>query len=343
VDFGIPANHRALELHFSRGSSVEPLFAAANTRGTNAPGPEALYGRGWLLTHFLIMEPSRKGQLQAYLAALNRGTPSLDAARAAFGDFRSLDRDLASYANRPKLPGVTIAAQALPIGQVAVRPLSPGESAIMVARLPFERGVRKADAKEALPELRLASAPFPADAAVQAALGKAELEAGNPAEAEQAADRALAAEPANIDALIVKARAAMARAPRGDVAAWREVRRRIGAANRIDPDDPEPLILFYRSFLSQGIAPTPNAVVGLMRAFELAPQDRSLRLNVARQNLIDGKAAEARAALAPIAYDPHSGARGAAVRAVLAKLDEAGAQAALAIWASVSSATPEDD
>jgi Flp pilus assembly protein TadD len=114
--------------------------------------------------------------------------------------------------------------------------------------------------------------------------------------------------------------------------AWQEVRRLVARANRADPNDPEPLVLFYQSFAAQGIAPTRNAVDGLLRAFELAPQDTGLRMNVARQLLVEGKAAEARAALAPIAFDPHGGPLGQTVAAVIATLDKSGARAALEAW-----------
>jgi hypothetical protein len=91
-------------------------------------------------------------------------------------------------------------------------------------------------------------------------------------------------------------------------------------------------MLFYESFRSEGIAPTRNSVTGLLRAFELAPHDRHLRLMVARQHLIDGKGPEARDALAPLAFDPHGGARGKAMQTILARLDEGGPPAALAAW-----------
>ena len=110
---------------------------------------------------------------------------------------------------------------------------------------------------------------------------------------------------------------------------WKEARRLIAQANRADPNHPEPLFLFYRSFAEQRIAPTRNAVEGLLQAFELAPQDLSLRMNIARQFLVDGKTAEARRALAPIAYDPHGGAVGQAATALIAKIDKDGAGAAL--------------
>jgi tetratricopeptide (TPR) repeat protein len=333
VRFGIPANHRAQELMNTRGSSVESLFSSFGQRG-----PAGLYGRGWLLTHFLRFERSRNGQFNAFLAALNAGQPSEQAARSAFGDFRKLDSELRSYAKQPRLPGVDIDPQALPIGPVSVRQVSPGEAAVMAFRMQSDRGVDTGQAKALVAGMREAAAPFPADPAVQAALAEAEFDAGNHDEAEAAADRALAVQPANIDALMYKARVSMAKARAGGAAAWKEARRRIAAANRIDPDAPEPLIRFYQSFLFEGVAPTANAVTGLLRAFELAPHDRGLRVIVGRQYLIDGKPAEARAALAPLAFDPHGGERAKAIQTVLAKLEEGGPAAALAAWSGIAAA-----
>jgi hypothetical protein len=77
-------------------------------------------------------------------------------------------------------------------------------------------------------------------------------------------------------------------------------------------------------------------VAGLLRAFELAPYDPMLRFSVGRIHLAAGNASAARAVLAPIAFDPHGGARAETVRRLLAKLDEAGAAAALA-------SSPADD
>lgn len=338
VAFGLPANHRAQELMSTRGSSVEGLFEAAERRG-----PEGMYGRGWLLTHFLSFEPSRRGQLNAYLAALTSGRTSLEAARSAFGDFRALDGQLRSYARRLRLPGIDLDPQALAIGPVSVRRVSPGEAAMMPFRMQSHRGVNAEQAKALVAGMRKAAAPFPADPAVQAALAEAEHDAGNYDAAEAAADRALAVEPAHVDALIYKARVAMTKAMTGGPAAWKEARRRIAAANRVDPDHPGPLILFYRSFVLQGQAPTANAVAGLMRAFELGPQDRGLRMMVARQHLVDGRSAEARAALAPLAFDPHGGERGKAMQDVLAKLEASGPAAALAAWGGIAAAAGGSD
>jgi tetratricopeptide (TPR) repeat protein len=96
----------------------------------------------------------------------------------------------------------------------------------------------------------------------QATLAEAEYDAGNYKEAEAAADRAIAADPKLIDGLIYKAMARMALVEEDKAAGpaqWAQVRKLIAAANRLDPDDPEPLMLFYRSFSAEGREPTKNA------------------------------------------------------------------------------------
>ena len=162
-------------------------------------------------------------------------------------------------------------------------------------------------------DMRKAAAPWPTNSAVQAALAEAEFNSGDLDAAEAAAARALAADPRNGDALTYRARVAMARAEAStpaDAAAWKEVRRLIAQANRADPNDPEPLLLYYQSFAVQKVAPTPLAVDGLLRAFELAPQDLALRMTAARQLLVDGKTAEARAALPRSPSIPMAGRSG---------------------------------
>ena len=336
--FGLPANHRALGLASMNALSIETLLASANRKLSDEEMEATIYGRGWVLTHFLTFEKPRAGQLRTYLAALGRGVPVLDAARSAFGDLKTLDRELKSYIERRRLGGLRILPAALTIGPIAVRRLSAGEAAVLPLHMQSDRGVDEKQAKELVPRMRRAASPYPNDPGAQVALAEAEFDAGNLAEAEAAANRAIAVQPANVTALTYKGWAALSRATAsasGDTASWKEVRRLLLAANRVDPNAPVPFMLFYDSFLAEGVAPTRNAVTGLLRAFELAPQDLSLRMRVARQYLVDGKAPEARAALAPVAYDPHGGEFGKSIQAILATLEEKGAPAALAAWNSL--------
>lgn len=140
-------------------------------------------------------------------------------------------------------------------------------------------------------------------------LAEAEYDAGNTAECEAAADRALATDAKNVQALLYKGRARMRLATTAkskDAAVWKEARGWFIKANRVDTDAAEPLMLFYQSFLAADQKPSESAVAGLMRAFELSPHDAGLRFMAIRQTLIDGNVKEARYMLIPLAFDPHA-------------------------------------
>ncbi|HYJ82282.1 MAG TPA: hypothetical protein VEW26_05490 [Allosphingosinicella sp.] len=345
MGFGAAANHRAWGLVGMSPLPIELLFDPTRRKLTQLEWEATIYGRGWLLTHYLTFDRTRSGQLEAYLNAVNSGKGSLEAAKSAFGDLKVLDRELKTYLNRKMIPYLPLKAERLGIEPVVLRTLRPGEDAIMDLWIRSQVGVTSADAGRVAADMRKAAAPWPDDPAVQAALAEAEFDAGNFDAADAAAARAIAADPKNVDALTYRARVAFERAvtSKGDESAWKAVRRLIGQANRADPNHPQPLILYYQSFIAQGIAPTPLAVSGLLQAFALAPQDVGLRLNAARQLLVDGKAAEARRALAPIAFDPHGGELGQAVVAVIAKLDSSGAKAALEAWDAATKETEKKE
>lgn len=343
VDIGKVPVHRVPQLLRDRPLPVEKLVAVSHARIGSDEG-RALYARGWLLVHYLSMEESRKGQLNDYLRRLAAGEDSVAAARAAFGDLKKLDHDLDRYLNT-RLFYYKVGAEKLGTPQVTLRDLSPAENAVMSGYIRSKRGVGRAQAEELVPAIRAAAAPYPNDAAAQNVLAEGEYDAGHFAEAEAAADRALAADPKSVHALLYKARAEMALAQAAhdrSPARWVAIRKLILAANQIDADDPRPLIWFFRSYLGQGVKPTANAADGLVRALELAPQDTGLRMNVAHRYLVDGKAAEARATLAPIAFNPHGGEAAEVAARIIALLDSGTAPAtALAAWKAPSGDEPD--
>jgi hypothetical protein len=111
VEFGYAANHRSYGLHASSQLPLARLFAPP-PRMTDLE-VDQLYGRGWLLTHYLTFNRERTGQLGRYLRAFAAGKPPLAAATEAFGDLKTLDRELARYM-RGKLTGLRIPASMLP-------------------------------------------------------------------------------------------------------------------------------------------------------------------------------------------------------------------------------------
>jgi tetratricopeptide (TPR) repeat protein len=304
VQIGRPAKHRAYNV-LNANMKIEQLIDSTGRQ--DSLSQDIFYGRAWMLTHMLMFDRARQGQLGRYLAALNKGTPNLQAAQEAFGDLAVLRRDMDDYVRDP-IRSVKMPPDMIKAGPVTLRALTAGEAAMMPVRLRSDRGVNRQQALDIVADARKLAAAYTGDAGAQVVLAEAEYDAGNDAEAEAAADRALAANPRDIDALLYKGRVRVrqARAARAkDPAAWSAARSWFVKANRADPDAAEPLLLFYQSFAAAGQAPTKNATLGLYRALELSPQDPGLRIAAARQYVVDGDLTSARRALLPLAYDPH--------------------------------------
>jgi hypothetical protein len=87
---------------------------------------------------------------------------------------------------------------------------------------------------------------------------------------------------------------------------WDAIRQLFLHANKLDTENPEPLVLYYESFGRSGHRPTANAVDGLEYAMLLAPQDQGLRMMAVIELINANKLREAKDALAPVAFDPHS-------------------------------------
>ena len=143
---------------------------------------------------------------------------------------------------------------------------------------------------------------------MQAALAEAEFDAGNDEAAILAADKALAAAPGNMTALIQKGYALSRMADKAKTEeAWRAARRHFVSVNKIENDNPIPLIYYYLSFVQQDKEPTKPALDGLEWALELAPYDSRVRMMVAMRQMHDKRFAQAMRTISPLAYNPHAG------------------------------------
>ena len=332
VILGRAALGRANAVDDKRTFPLEKMLAANYDRLTE-PEWESLYARSWLLTHFLTFETTRKGQIQRYLKDIATGKNSLAAAQGAFGDFAILDRNLHGYLGRSKMSALKVAAAALPVGPVAVEPLSAGAAEMMPHRMRLKAGVPKVEQPALAQAIRAVAAKHSTDALAQVTLAEAEFDAALYAAAEAAADRALAASPQSVEAMIYKGRAILEQAATDEKGkSFADARAWFSKANKIDSEDPEPLMLFHSAYVRDSGRPSPNAVAALHYASDLAPQDTGLRMQSAYQYLRDGKLPQARKALVPIAFDPHGGGAAKAAQASIAKIDAGdakGAQAAM--------------
>lgn len=308
VEFGEPPHYRGAELRLLRSMSLSEMLGGIYNQTT---GQEwvSQYSRGWLLAHYLAFEPSRRGQATKYVNLIQTGMPALEAAKQAFGDIRTLEKELDRYRGRDTLPTRIIPASLIKVGPVEVRPLGDDEEATIPLRIKLE-GQRSDEgtAKSVAGAARSAAERFPRSVRVMEVLAQAEIQAKRYAEASAAADRALALNPNAFKALIYKGRAQLELAKKDPKSAdWTAIRNHFSKANRLDTHSPEPLMYYYQTFVEQGAAPPTQAIDGLLFAVELVPQDDDLRLMAVRQLLREGDTGEAMSLFAPIAYHPHSG------------------------------------
>ncbi|GAA4010462.1 hypothetical protein [Sphingomonas humi] len=301
VTIGYPPRSSANTILNDVGFSAGDLLAGARPR--NDIERSSVYGKGWLLTHYLAFNQARSGQLSRYVAGLSRGEPPRQAAEGAFGDLKQLDKEIDLYA-RKTFPALQVPAGPTP--GIQIRSLSEGEAAIMPVRIRVDRGLRASDVPAVAEQARAIAARYPADTAVQATLAEVELAAKRWWPAVEAADKALASDPKNVGAMITKGRAMLAEARgKGSSADWKEVRRWLVQANRADTENAEPLYLYYQTFPASGAKPTADAVKGLYYAHTLAPHDMGLRFTVVRQQLEDGEIDNAIRSFSPIVANPH--------------------------------------
>jgi tetratricopeptide (TPR) repeat protein len=322
VGLGLPAQHRAYELFESRDVSIERLLDSKLYAAKKSKNYDNFYGRSWLLFHYLFTADDRRKQIVDYLNRLNRGEAELAAATAAFGDLKALDKALEGYLRQRQMQYLRIPPDRLTVGKITVRKLGEAEGASMPVRIRSKRGVNEKIAAEVVLEGREVAEKYPMEPAVQAALAEAEFDAGDDEAAIRAADKALAAAPGNMTALIQKGYALTRIAIETKAEeAWLAARKHFVSVNRIENDHPIPLIYYYLSFVEQGKEPPKAALDGLEWALELAPYDASVRMMVASRQMHDKRFAEAIRTISPLAYHPHAGADNPAI-ALLEKARE---------------------
>jgi hypothetical protein len=334
VIFGAQPTYRRWSVGQSGWMPAPDLLRAVPSDKLDNRSRDAVYSRGWLLLDYLTFSPDRRKQLADYVGAINSGK-SIDDAAKIFGNSDTLDIKMDAWVKRPQVASGKLAADQLPIGDVTLRPLTDGEAAIMPALIRSKRGVDDKLAPEVVELARKLAAPYPNDPAAQNELAEAEFDAASSvkdnaaalagfARAEAAADRAIAADPKSIHALLYKGMAQEQIAVRNkvtDPAQWQAIRKWFLLANKIDTEDPEPLSQYYDSFGLAKMKPTANAENALVYAYALAPFDLQLRAEAARVLLGQNKIKQARIAIGPLAFNAEAPGLAEHAGKVLAAID----------------------
>ena len=282
----------------------------------------AYYAQAWLLTHYMLGDPTRRTQFGRYLAAVQSGEASVGAFQEATGlTSDQLATNLRSYLGR----GVTVytLSQALPVAEVTVTALpSSTEDAIWLDL----RSMRSlGDDKDALLQrVRDMAARHPGDRLPTVTLAKYLIEADLPAEAVTTLEPVIAANPADAEALWLMAGAEMDVADDVDddaarMTLMRQAQRRLGAAYEADPLDYRVYMAMARNREGTPGYPTDNDLTIAESAYRLAPQLGSTAIRAARVLMAKEKYLEAVMVLSPLANNPHDGGDLTSVRTLLAQ------------------------
>lgn len=335
IVLGYPANYRGSAL--LGGSNLPLRRLVAPEQYGFGDNVDLTYGRAWLLTHYLMLRPERSGQLNRYLAAIRAGKSSLVAAKDAFGDFDTLDRELDAYMKSALAPPLRIPAASAP-PKVALRRLTAGEEDVLPAWLTMKDGVAKGYRKGYALKAERAARKHPDDAVAQAMAAEVSFMADRFAEAEALADRALELDPKSDRALLLKGRLATQKAIEGapkDSAGWAAGREWFVRANRADPQSVEAFYRYFGSYAWAGKAVPAGAVQGLIRASILAPENEQVAVSLALQKLREGDGATARSLLIPLASAPHRPRDDNVAQSIIGQIDGGKTQDAITALAAL--------
>ncbi|MEM6476337.1 MAG: hypothetical protein AAF687_09240 [Pseudomonadota bacterium] len=293
----------------------------------NSADKNSFYANSWLLYHYLSTVEERSGQLREYWIEVLKGTPSLEAARSAFGGVGPLQRKINLHYRDRDRPVYRAAAELIKAGPVAVRALDAGEAAAMDARIQLDRGVGQDDAAKLAKQMREIAKQHPENAAVLTSLANAEYVAGKDGAAIAAAERALKIDPALTDAYVYKGLSLFRKArqiadPGKKARGYERAMEPLRALGALEADHIVPLLYTYRSYAERNVVPSAEAKSALVRAAGLAPFDQEIWLITGMMHMNDGRIGEARAALLPLASNPHGWEKAEQVKSLLAFLSD---------------------
>lgn len=294
------------------------------------------YGQGWALTHFLTFDKTRSAQLRHFLTLLKSGVALPEASRTAFGDLQALNQEARRYAGSGSFPVRPVKVDIEGPVVKSVRTLTSAEAALIPEAAAFTdydlSAIRKVGDRERaqknrqqlLETIRKKATGFPSDPYAFYLLAEAEYVVGNRAEATRAAERVSALDPNHVRAmfrrsvLLAESARALPSGERQQRAA--EARQLALRANKLDPNDPLPLLAYYQSFNLAGERPTAQAVTALESAQATLPDNDAVRLLLVEQYARDNSLTKAMAMLMPLANSPHDSPQRTAARERMAQL-----------------------
>lgn len=356
ITYGKPARHREGELRYTRrypaAKMVDGRYLDESRDAENWD-----YGDAWAVTHYLTFSEKRKGQLKAYLNAINAGQEYPEAAKI-FGDVNDLTREVGIYVDSGSYPYKTPPLPPEVIKAPVIRPITLAEADFIDDRITMERLARistkeeyeawvKVRAETEYPvkkdfdtyyrekttnrdkwmqKLRTKTAAYAGNSLAWTVQAHAECMAKDFAACQISSDKALALQPDNWEAMLRKGQALLGLAGTAADAdkkgVFKDARTWLLKANAANPPAHEPLYFYHQSFGAEGKRAPEVAVAGLAQVVDTIPQIDAPRLTLGSELMARARFAEARRTLRPLAYSPHESVEQKKALALLKLIDE---------------------
>lgn len=326
IEVGRVNTWRSDELRGGKWMKVADVLA--NNRGPKGENWSDFYAESWLLTHYLMSDPARYKQFQAYASAVARGADPVEAMVAATGmSTDDLDQALRKYMNTG-LKYTQYKRTDFAVPTITVTEMPPSADALLLDRIELVAHYFK-DAKPGYAAMiRARAAKFPGDQLATLALGQTELELGDPARGRALLEAWIKDHPSDAEAMFVLGDhlIGQAREEKDEAkseALMTDARTLLQRAAQIAPTDYRILYAYAQSRYGEPGFPTLETQTLLVTAYKQAPQVDSLRFELVQVLMARKHWREAEALLKPLVNDPHGGEAVTKARELMKRVQDA--------------------
>ncbi|ATQ41971.1 hypothetical protein [Caulobacter mirabilis] len=324
VEVGRPNNVRSYSLLNAHWLPFKDLLTK-RTSDLKTGEMDSFYAQSWALTHYLMSDPARNKQLDAYMKAVGAGGDPAKTMEAVTGqDLDALQKAVRRYAGG-RLAFASLTRKGFAPPQIKVEALPSSADDLLLAYLRMRSGMSKDEGEVFVKTyVRPRAAKHPGDRLAELALAYGEVWFADRAAGEAVLKRMIAADPKDADALRILgvSRVIEAGEDGGDVRdEMQEGGKLLARAHAARPGDYRTLYYYAISRQIEPDYPSDNTLNALSAAFDLAPQVPEVRIMFARALMLEKEWEEARVVLMPLANSPHGGGAAEAARKTLEQVD----------------------
>ena len=288
----------------------------------------AFYAQSWLLTHYILSDPERRGRLSPYLQALRAGEEPVAAWKKIYGDdIKGLTGKLKAYLDRPLVGGMLPRQAALDVA-MSIERLPASANDLLLENQRLKLGGESPAPAALLADVRAVAKARPQDRFAQIVLARAETLYGERSAGDAILEQLLKANRDDEECLILLGESRL-RADNTDPAIragnFDEARKLFARAFKVNPHN--PLTLHGYADARSATGPVDDNLLEIrLQSVMIAPQVGHFRMDAARAAIAVKDPDTARLILRPLAGSPHGGDEALAAVALLKEIDAADAK-----------------